>query len=74
MNSEPGMVSPFPFHLKLSYSPWKGCTSLILKGHVPHHPWEVLEQDTWFPSLSPQRRVFSELQFFQPSPGLHSHF
>lgn len=64
MNSQPGMVSPFPFRLKPSHSLGKGCTSLILKGHVPHQPWEVLEQDTWFPPLSPQGRVFSELLFF----------
>lgn len=42
----------------------------MLKGHVPHHPQEVLEQSWWFPSLSggpTGRRGFSlELWPFHP--------
>lgn len=68
INSQPGKVSPFPFNLKPSNSLWRACISLILKGQVPHHPWEVLEPDRRFPllSLGPtrQERLPPELHFF----------
>lgn len=76
LNSQPGTVSPFPLVLNPSNSLWKGCISLILKGYVPHHPWEVLQQDRWLPPLNlgptGEERLLFRPAVLPPSPVLQS--